>query len=256
MKLLLLIFALLLAACSGMSDIDRALLNQAQTYHQSGDYRKEAAIYHELLTDNPGNMDYIYKYAESARMSGQGDMAVRYYDKFLRANPASLDAEEGKALALMGDGKYDEAAQIFAGILQKDATRWKTINALGLISAAKGHIDQAMEYYGMALEVSPDNPNILNNMGLSYALNGDYQNAAMVLTKASGIAGEDTDKKRKIDMNLSLVYGLAGKTADAQKVLKTYLPEDGVNQYLAIYSRLRADRKTAVPYLKHALTGR
>jgi len=256
MRLLLLTFVLLLAACSGMSEIDRALLDQAQAYHQSGDYRKEAAIYHELLSDNPDNMDYIYKYAESARMSGQGDMAVRYYDKFLRANSTSLDAQEGKALALMGEGKYDDASQIFTDILQKDATRWKTINALGLISAAKGRIDQAMEYYGMALDVSPDNPNVLNNMGLSYALNGDYQNAAGILVQASGIAGEDTEKKRKIDMNLSLVYGLAGKTADAEKILKTYLPEDGVNQYLSLYSRLRADRKTALPYLNRALTGR
>jgi len=248
----------MLAACAivdnpNLSDVDKSLLEEAKTSHKIGNYAKEEEIYRQLLAEYPNNSDFSFHYAEAARLVGDEKTALEYYDKVLKAEPESIDAEEGKGLALMMAGRLDEAAKIFSDIIQKDAARWKTINALGVISALQGRIDQAMEYYDMALTITPDNPNILNNMGLSYALDGDYQNAVRALIHGAAGAGADNFKKRKIDLNLSMVYGLMGKVPEAEKILRGYLPDDKVKEYLALYAKLRSDRKAAGSYINKAL---
>lgn len=225
----------------------------ADNLFSAGNYKQAAESYKELA-DLSGNNDILFKYAESLRLSGDTKNALAAYDKLLASNPDLSQALEGKSLCYVQDGDFKTASELLTQIINKDATKWRAINALGIIYAINGQKKESLEYFNMALQISPNNPTILNNMGLAMAFSGDFDNGRKTIEKSLTLIGSnDTNKRKTIEFNLALVYGISGKMNEAEKILSKYLERPAVLNNLGFYANLANNKNEAKKYLSDAL---
>ena len=210
--------------------------------------------YETLLQSDPNNPEYLLGLANSQRRKGDSDAAISNYEKIIMMNDKNVEALEGKGLALMDKSQFQAANDALMKVLEVDASRWKTLNALGVTSSLIGEHDLALDYYMSAMQMSSDNPVVMNNLGLEHAFLRNYQSAIGFFNRALTRVGGDKDKTRQIDMNLALVYGISGKSDEAENILRKYMDEAKVYNNLGIYAHLANDNDLATSYLNKALT--
>ncbi|MGE0753925.1 MAG: tetratricopeptide repeat protein [Alphaproteobacteria bacterium] len=234
--------------------MEETLQANAKSAEQQGEWGTAVQIYKQLLDKDPDNTQYIVAMAESQRRTGDHDRAVALYDLALGKDATLLAAKEGKALALLSKGDFEQPVPLFEEVMKVDDKRWKTLNGLGILFTTRGMYKEAGQYFAKALEHSPGNTSIMNNKGLTMALDGDSSAAIDTLLQAGALAaGNGVDRKR-IDMNLALVYAIAGRLEDARMVTETYYAGAQLNNNMGLYAHLAKDDQMAKAYLNTALT--
>jgi Flp pilus assembly protein TadD len=265
---------LLLSACQGMggmqpidsksflsslegpkvTTVEESQLETARNLDKARDFKAAAQIYQQLLDKKPGDKELTLLLADSLRRNGDNDKALALYDSLLQKDPAHLAAKEGKGLALMSTGDFDTPIPLFEDVMRTDATRWKTLNALGILFATRNMHSEAQQYFREALRQSPSNISVLNNLGLSQALDRNFDTASSTLLQASELAATGGSDKKRIDLNLALVYAIAGKLENATNIAQRYLTGSALNNNLGLYAHLAKDDQLAKAYLNMALT--
>lgn len=225
----------------------------ADSAMERGDYLRAVQYYQQLVDTDRENYHYKFKLADARRRAGDLDTAIGGFEVILKKEPENVDALEGKALALLAQGEYDQSAGLFADVMKKDAKRWRTLNALALLFVKRNMPDEAMAYFAEALKYSKNNASVLNNVGLTHAVNGDPDKAIQALDQASRLAPPKSPLKMQIDMNLALVYGVAGNIDKAEAVAGQYLQGAALDNNLGLYAYLANDKKLAKSYFNMAL---
>lgn len=236
-----------------VESVDDSLVASAEEAFKKGDYASASQYYNQLVQKNPKDMRFMLGYADSLRLDNKMANAREVYEKALELDPNSLDAFEGKGLTLMEEGKFDAAIGIFNTILARDASRWRTINAIGVALALTNRGDEAMQYYNAALEFEPNSSIVLNNMGLLQALLGKHSDAIATLNRASQLLRESDPRKKQIDLNLALVYGISGQMEQAENTARPYLTQAALYNNLGFYAKLSHNQDLAKSYLTKAL---
>lgn len=240
-----------------LDGVNGTLERQAIDAMAKGDVARAGQFYEQLLgSDKAGAEDkirYQLGLAESLRRVGQNEKALDAYDAVLKEKPKNLDAQEGRALTLMAMGKAVDAGRAFSDIMKKDDTRWRTLNALGILFVTKNMVPEANAYFTEALKHSADNPAVLNNVGLSYAVDRNFPRAIAALEQASRVAAAG-EKRKQIDLNLAMVYGVSGDLDTAREVASRYLEGPPLQNNLGLYAHLAKDDALAKTYLNMALT--
>lgn len=237
---------------AGISDTVLASVDAAE---KAGEYEKAIGN----LTPFASGSDVkdtrlLLRYAGLLRKARKYDEAIRYYNRLLALEPEDIDALEGKALCLVDKGQLDEADPVLTKIISKDKKRWKALNAAGISFSLRSRINEALQYYKAALEVSPNNVTVLNNIALAMAFNRDFDNAITFLERARSLATEDYIKKR-LDLNLSLIHGIAGNMEQAEKLARPHLSEPALFNNMGLYAYLSKNEDVAKTYLNKALSG-
>lgn len=227
-------------------------LQAAATAEKQGDFAQAAEIYRQGLEKQPDNKDMQLLLADSYRQSGKEDDAIALYDTLIAQNAKPIEAKEGKGLALLAKGDFNAPATLFEQVMAADPARWKTLNALGVLFTTRNMHSEAQQYFQEALKFSPANPSVLNNIGLSQALEHRYTDAFQNLILASGFAAEER-QRRRIDLNLALVYGASGRLSDARAIAARYYSGSQLYNNLGLYARLAKDEQLAKDYLNMAL---
>lgn len=225
----------------------------ANSAFSKGDYINAYALYEKLLANNPQSYDAAFYFAESLRMSGNTGRALDLYNKLIAANPKNLSAMEGRGLCFLQHGDIQLALGELNLVLAKDSKRWRTLNAIGVIYSIDGKDEEAIKYYNMALDISGSNPSIINNIALGVAFAGDAPKGAELL-KGAIKSLEEGNKKKTLENNLALIYGISGKMDEAEVILRKNLPEYAVYNNLGFYTKLASDKKLSWSYLTKAIS--
>ena len=238
--------------------IDSSLYASAMTAIEVGKYHRADQLFQQLIAKAPDNPVYQFEYARLLRKVGNCQPALEPLETLLEMeteDPKPIEISEEKALCLLSLGKFKPAGKIFTDIITKDSTRWKSINGAGLIFAIKKKFNEANQYFDLAAEVSGYNPAVLNNQGLTKAIMGNYNDALKVLREASMQAAQKSDQKRRIDLNLAMVYGISGDSEKARIAAKPHLTEPQLYNNLGVYAELAKNPDLAKTYLNKALSG-
>lgn len=238
--------------------VDKSLYASASSALEAGDYFRAEQLFKQLIASSPDNAIYQLEYAKLSRKTGYCQGALETLDALERLNPKNIDLieiKEEKGLCLLNLGKFQEAGRIFTDIINQDSTRWKSINGAGLIFATKKKFSEANQYFDLAAEVSNYNPAVLNNQGLTKAIVGNLKDSVKTLRDASFQAPQGTEQKRRISLNLALVYGISGDTQAAKNTAKNYLTEPQLYNNLGVYAELAKNPDLARTYLNKALSG-
>jgi Flp pilus assembly protein TadD len=266
------LLCLLLAACQGgVNPIDAQkvlsklegpkVLTVAETQVENaraaearGDFAQAAQLYEQALENQPENKEWALAMADNYRRAQQPDRAIAVYDALLKQDAQHAAALEGKALALMAKGDMDTPGALLEAVMKQDATRWKTLNAMGVLFSARGMQPEAQAYYQEALKHNPASPSITNNLGLSQALEKKSDEAIATLRRAAALAPAGSLDRKRIELNLSMVYAIAGKLPKAEAIARRYFDGATLNNNLGLYAHLARDDQLAKSYLNMALT--
>lgn len=233
--------------------IDKNLQQQADQAISNGDFMRAAEMYKQLSDKNPEKKEYTIAFIDNLRKAEKNELAVKAATKALEKYPSDLAIMEIKGLALMNLGEFAEASRVFDQVMKTDDKRWKTLNALGILFAIKKMNPQAIEYYNAALKVSPDNPAVLNNLGLAQAIDRDYATAIETLIRARNHAESGSEELKHVDMDLALVYAIAGRLDDAEVTASPYLSKAALYNNMGFYSYIEKNKELAKVYLNKAL---
>lgn len=237
-----------------MATNDDDSIEEADDLYKKGKYAAAISLYEKTI-DESSAKESLLSYAESLRLTNNCPKALDVYDQILSSDSNYVAAIEGKGLCKVVQGKFQDAVELLSHVVRSDSAKWRSINALGVIYALNGHMDESMEYYNLAIQSNGHNPSILNNIGLSLAFSGDYQRGTTILGKSlSLVKSSDTQKIKRIEMNLALIYGLAGQTEQAQEILEKHFSKAEVMNNLGFYASLANDAKLAKSYLAKALS--
>jgi len=240
-----------------VNGVNGTLEKQAKDAMAAGDITRAGQFYQQLLgsekASNEDKLRYKLGLSECLRRSGQYEKALSAYEEILKDEPKNLDAQEGRGLSLMALGKDTDAGRAFSEIMEKDTKRWRTLNALGILFVTKNMVPEANAYFTEALKYSPDNPSVLNNVGLSQAVDKNYPRAIAALEQASRVAGSG-EKRKQVDLNLALVYGVSGDLDTARDIASRYLEGPTLSNNMGLYAHLAKDDALAKTYLNMALT--
>lgn len=270
------IAALLLSACAGAASrngvqvkpdeavatfggpevgtMEAALYNSAGEAFKKEEFSKSMQLYGQLVSRYPEKLEYLFHFAEAARRAGHYDDAQKAYVEFLKRNPDRMDAQEGRGLTQLAMGEVDRAIRTLSSVMQQDNRRWRTINALGVALSIKNKPDDALKYYREALNLDEQNPSILNNIGLTLAIKDDYERAIRALQLASKYYDGNELGRKRIDLNLAMVYGLSGDMEAAEATAKRHLSQSELYNNLGHYAFLADNKELARTYLNMALT--
>jgi Flp pilus assembly protein TadD len=229
---------------------------QEKTAHElmnKGEFEKAGQIYRQLLDRDKENVKYLMGFAEAARRVGKLDLAQRSYEALLKVEPNNLEAKESLGLALLAQNNFDGAGKIFTEMMKQDPKRWRTLNAMGLLFIQRHMYDEALIYFAEALKYSPNNPSVLNNAGLTQAVQRNFPDARTALETASRLAEPGSILQKQIDLNLAMVYGIAGDMDMAEQIASKHLSGPALYNNLGLYAHLAENDVMAKSYLNMAL---
>ena len=236
---------------TSMSD---ALKTQAEQAVAGGDYSRAAQTYKQLLDKEPENRDYTLAFADSLRRSGNHQAAVNTMNTYLAAHPGDAVALETRGLSLMSLGSIAEAGKDFEQALAADPKRWRTLNAVGVLFTMKNKIKEAIAYFDESLVHNPENASALNNRGLALAMDSRYEEAVESFERTKRNLRIGSPDMKQVDMNLALVYAIAGRLDDAERVAGQYLSKAALYNNMAVYAQLSKNPELSRSYLDMALT--
>jgi Flp pilus assembly protein TadD len=195
-----------------------------------------AAFWAREADVDPTDQVAAVRLSSALRALGQYDEAVANAQRALVMSPNNIDAlmEEARAYVGQGQGFYAIApAQQVHALSPKD---WRPMSILGVAYAQVRRHDDAMAAWGQALTLSPDNPAVLANMAMELAATGDAPQAETLLRRAA----DQPAASLQVRQDLTLVLGLQGKLAEAEKRLREDLPPEQADADLAYLKAMSA----------------
>jgi predicted O-linked N-acetylglucosamine transferase (SPINDLY family) len=177
----------------------RAVLNQAIAFHQSGKLADAERLYLQLIAAGepaahhmlgvvraqqgrnsealelmsaalalrPNAPEILSNYGNVLRAQGQFDQALASYDKALDVKPDYVATWNKRALVLRDLGRLDEALDSVGKALTLQPHHVEALNTAGILLADLGRMDEALASYDRALALAPNFPDTLNNRALA-----------------------------------------------------------------------------------------
>lgn len=177
---------------------------------------------------NPADAEAGVKLAQALLDMGANDQAVQAAERLLVLQPDNVEA-----LMMAGRG-HIARGQAFYGVAALEKARalapndWRPLSLLGVAYQQVRRTEDARAAWNEGLRLSPDNPAILTNAAMALAASGDAGSAEVLLRRAAS----RPDATLKTRLNLAMVLGLQGKTAEAEQILRRDLPPEAADRNL------------------------
>lgn len=182
-------------------------------YILQGDINRAYVYFLKGLEIQPDNTSLLHKQGILLLKKDKYADAETVFKKLLLLEADNVLAREGLGKAYFGQGKFIEAEQEFLAVIAVRPDVGQGYEFLGLIESQQKNYPQAIRYFEEALKENPAKVSIINNLAVTYYLNGDFEEAARVLSEIPATTN------RKIYNNLALVYFQQG---DYEKALISF----------------------------------
>jgi arylsulfatase A-like enzyme/Flp pilus assembly protein TadD len=165
-----------------------ALLQQAvdedpknpSLYHQLGGelekvgrYPEALRLYETALQRGVDNGRLHSRIADLSLRAGNKDRAITEYEKAAQFNPADLESQTNLATAYLEKGRVADAERVFQWVLSNDQQYAAAHNGLGLVAIQEHNMPSAQTHFENAVRLNPDLVEAQMNLGLIYEMAGD-----------------------------------------------------------------------------------
>ena len=146
-------------------------------YQELGDYNQAVECFERAKKTDAEEFDIIMDIAETKRMLGNIDDALKIIKSFSHshANSAELYYQWGHCLDDMGE--YPEAFNKYEQSLKIDPNHAKTLFRMAFNYDMGGEDEKAIEYYEKCTKLHPTYKNAFINLGILYEDTGKYDDA-------------------------------------------------------------------------------
>lgn len=146
-------------------------------YHELGDYNHALECFERAKKTDAEEFDISMDIAETKRMAGSADEALRIVKSFLHSHKESAELFYQWGHCLDDLGEYQEAFAKYEQALQIDPNHPKALFRVAFNCDMDGEDEKAIEYYERCANLSPTYKNAFINLGILYEDNGKYEEA-------------------------------------------------------------------------------
>jgi Tfp pilus assembly protein PilF len=179
------------------AEVVNATLLSAYEALLAGDYARAKALYEEVLSNEPRNIDALLGLAAISWKQGRLEEATGYYGRVLEAEPRNAHAQAG-LIAMLGGADPVAAESRLKQLITREPSGFLYFT-LGNLYAEQGQWPSAQQAYFQAHQLSPENADYAFNLavGLEHVsqpkLALDYYRKALDLSFKRGRANFDQD---------------------------------------------------------------
>jgi Tfp pilus assembly protein PilF len=174
---------------SGPADLSKL----AHSHFIKGEFDKAIEIWHEMLSQDPSNLDVMVSLANALIQKGDLDRAYTVLRDASKRDPGHLPSQNMLALYHINVGHLDEAARISARVISQDPKNAEAYFNLGVVSDLEGRYDQALSAFKRSVELRGDFDQSRVNLGNAYLRKGNTTEARAQFEKALEINPGSTD---------------------------------------------------------------
>jgi Flp pilus assembly protein TadD len=222
-----------------------SLIRIADSSFEAENYQPALDLYLRAYKKKPDDAT-LEKIAVTFKRMGNAQASYQAYAMLHQKNPKNSLYLKNLAQAAFYAEDFQASQKYYQDLLQMDASDGNHLGA-GVVEDVLGNHDAAQDHYRQVIQHSPRNLNAKNNMGLSLLLQGKVTEAESTLKALT----QRADSEPRFDINLALVYGVSGKSGQAQPLLEKYLSQDQVAstlQFYQDYNVLNTEQRRRVVY--------
>ena len=206
-----------------------SLTRIADSSFEAENYQPALDLYLRAYKKKPDDAT-LEKIAVTFKRMGNAQASYQAYAMLHQKNPKNSLYLKNLAQAAFYAEDFQASQKYYQDLLQLDSSDGNHLGA-GVVEDVLGNHDAAQDHYRQVIQHSPRNLNAKNNMGLSLLLQGKVTEAESTLKALT----QRADSEPRFDINLALVYGVSGKSGQAQPLLEKYLSQDQVASTLQFY---------------------
>ena len=141
-----------------------------------GRYDEAMKLYETAIRNGVENGKLYSRIADLYLRSGRKDQAIPYYEKAAQYNPSDVESQSNLATAYLEKGRVADAEKIYKWILTVEEYP-AAYNGLGLIAIQRQDPAAARAQFEKAVQLDPDLVEAQLNLGLIYKMAGDRARA-------------------------------------------------------------------------------
>jgi arylsulfatase A-like enzyme/cytochrome c-type biogenesis protein CcmH/NrfG len=141
-----------------------------------GRYADAMKLYETAIRNGVENGKLYSRIADLYLRSGRKDQAIPYYEKAAQYNPSDVESQSNLATAYLEKGRVADAEKIYKWILTVEEYP-AAYNGLGLIAIQRQDPAAARVQFEKAVQLDPDLVEAQLNLGLIYKMAGDRARA-------------------------------------------------------------------------------
>lgn len=165
---------------------------------------------------------------------GRTEAAAEAYAQAAEVDPRNPAALHGLAGLALRQGQPLQAIPAFEAALAANPRDLRALMGLGVALDMTGNHQAAQQKYLAGLAIDDANEALRNNFGLSLAFSGDFESSAAVLEDLAERSTATATNRQ----NLALVYALAGRMEEAERLARMDLDESAVRQNLTFMAAM------------------
>lgn len=193
-----------------------AVLSNALTLYENGNYKKAAAAFRQTLALNPQSTDAYNYLAQSQIKLGDKKEAIKAYSLSLKVDSTQDDVHVNLANIYIEEKEYTKAEKSLKAASIADPTSALPHYTLGLMQLQLDQPAKAEASFRKAIHLSSGDKNALYGLGSALSKQGEYSDAVTYLKKAVSL-----DRKFAAAMSeLGSAYVKLGDTKKAQEQIK------------------------------------
>jgi Flp pilus assembly protein TadD len=212
-----------------------ALMRVGDVARHAGDFANAVNLYRRAAQLAPRDPAPFVALGDALLGMGRTNEAILAYNSALARDPGNLRALKGQARAYLLTGRPELALAPLGKALALAPQDPKVLLLSGVAEDRTGQHETAQATYRRARLLAPADSALATDLALSLTLSGDYD-AAIAILEPVATAPYGTAPERQ---TLSLIYGLAGDRAEAERLARIDLDEASVEHNLAYFATLR-----------------
>lgn len=143
---------------------------------KTGRYEDAMKLYESAIHRGVQNGRIYSRMADLYLRSGRKDDAISFYEKAAQFNPSDFESQTNLATAYLEKGRVDDAERVFRWVLTGEESA-AAYNGLGLVSIQRQNPAAARGQFENAVRLDPDLVEAQLNLGLIYRMAGETSRA-------------------------------------------------------------------------------
>ena len=204
----------------GRDELDRQV-EVAFARHKRGDVDSAAAVYRQVLAQDPNHSAALHYLGLIARQSGNSQEAVRLLQRSLEIDPTDPRAHNHLGQIYVALNERSKATACFERALQVDPNHVAALNNLANLTLTRDLL-QAIALYRRALELNPDAAFAAYNLAQALNENSAFDDALLLYRRTIALDPRHYQARHKLGVLLE-------QRGEFPGAIEQYLSVQGIN---------------------------
>jgi Flp pilus assembly protein TadD len=216
------------------------LMRMAGKARDRGELPIAASLYRRSYDADPQRARPLVALGQVLMEMQHPEEASEAFSAALVIEPRNVEALRGLGNARLALQQPEQAIPPLKEALAVSANDFRVLNALGVAFDMTGDRRGAHQYYRTGLKLAPENVPLRSNYALSLALSGETEAALETIAPVAGAPMVSPQQRQTV----ALVYGLAGRQAEAERLARMDLDDTAVAANMQRIAALRGEPAT------------